>query len=93
MFELSGTEGTGGLSGLFGVLFWAMLVLYALMVAAQIYGQIFRKDRWVRWALWGVAAGFVLHTALVVWRWVETGHVPTIGNFENAWREVGSSSA
>lgn len=84
MIDLSGTDGMSGLSGLYGVLFWATLVLYALTVAAQIYGQTFRQERWVRWALWGVGAGFVLHTVLVVWRWVETGHVPTIGNFENA---------
>jgi cytochrome c-type biogenesis protein CcsB len=31
-----------------------------------------------------VALGLALHTALVAWRWIATGHVPTIGNFENA---------
>jgi cytochrome c-type biogenesis protein CcsB len=30
------------------------------------------------------AGGLVLHTVLLVWRWVATGHVPAIGNFENA---------
>jgi cytochrome c-type biogenesis protein CcsB len=53
-------------------------------VAAQIFGQSFRKPNWVRAAWFGVAGGLVLHTALVAWRWVGTGHVPTIGNFENA---------
>jgi cytochrome c-type biogenesis protein CcsB len=68
----------------FGALFWACLVVYALTVAGQIYGQSFGKPRWVRAAWFGVAGGFLLHTVLVVWRWVATGHVPTIGNFENA---------
>ena len=26
----------------------------------------------------------VAHTGLLAWRWVETGHIPVIGNFENA---------
>ena len=31
---------------LFEALFWACLVVYALAVAAQIYGQVFDKPRW-----------------------------------------------
>ena len=31
---------------LFAVLFWACVVLYALTVAAQIYGQVFGKRSW-----------------------------------------------
>lgn len=72
------------MSGLFGILFWATLVVYALMVALQIFGQIFKKPRWVERASWGVALGLAVHTGLVAWRWAATGHVPTIGNFENA---------
>jgi len=72
------------MSSAFGILFWTCLVIYALVVAAQIFGQVFRKPRWVAAAPWAVAAGWALHTLLVAWRWIETGHVPTIGNFENA---------
>ncbi len=72
------------MSGLFGILFWATLVVYALMVALQIFGQVFAKPRWVQLAPWGIALGLGVHTVLVAWRWLETGHVPTIGNFENA---------
>ncbi|MGB6361364.1 MAG: cytochrome C biogenesis protein, partial [Thermoanaerobaculia bacterium] len=72
------------MSPLFGVLFWCCLVIYALMVAAQIFGQAFGKERWVELAPRGVLLGFALHTVLVAWRWIESGHVPTIGNFENA---------
>jgi cytochrome c-type biogenesis protein CcsB len=54
------------------------------MVAAQVFGQVFKKDKWVHRAPFGVLAAFVLHTVLVAWRWIESGHVPTIGNFENA---------
>jgi len=68
----------------FDALFWSCLVLYALAVAAQIYAAVFEKPVWARRALPVVAAGLVLHTILVGWRWALTGHVPTIGDFENA---------
>jgi cytochrome c-type biogenesis protein CcsB len=68
----------------FAVVFWLMLVLYAAAVGAQIAGQTFRAPPLGRAAFVGVAVGFALHTLLVGWRWVQTGHIPTIGNFENA---------
>lgn len=68
----------------FAVLFWSTLVIYAVAVGAQIAGQVFRSPRWGRMAAGGVVAGLAGHTALVAWRWVATGHVPTIGTFENA---------
>jgi len=72
------------MSALFGILFWATLVIYALMVALQIFGQVFGRKSWVRRAPWGIGLGFLIHTVLVAWRWAAVGHVPTIGNFENA---------
>jgi cytochrome c-type biogenesis protein CcsB len=68
----------------FAITFWSTLVLYALAVGAQIAGQVFRAPQWSRRAFGVTVAGFALHTALVAWRWIATGHVPTIGNFENA---------
>ena len=72
------------MAGWFGTLFWMCLLVYAVTVAAQIFGQTFAKEKWVRTATYGVGLGLAIHTALIVWRWVETGHIPTIGNFENA---------
>jgi cytochrome c-type biogenesis protein CcsB len=68
----------------FAALFWATLVVYALAVGAQLAGHLFRAPRWTRLAAAGVVAGLAAHTALVAWRWAATGHVPTIGTFENA---------
>lgn len=68
----------------FAGLFWTMLVMYAVVVAAQIWAQTFRRRAMMQRAWWGVAGAFAIHTILVAWRWIETGHVPTIGNFENA---------
>jgi len=72
------------MSGAFGVLFWTTLVIYALAVAAQIYARVFTRPKLAGRALGLVALGLALHTVLVIWRWAATGHVPTIGNFENA---------
>lgn len=67
----------------FGALFWTTLVLYAFAVGAQIYGRVFEKPTWFERPRHLVQAGFALHTILVAWRWIATGHIPTIGNFEN----------
>ncbi len=72
------------MSLLFAWIFWTTLVLYAMAAVAQFYGQTFNRPRWTEAAKWVLVAGFVLHTSLVAWRWIATGHVPTIGNFENA---------
>ena len=71
------------MTGLFGDLFWTCLAVYALTVAAQIYGLVFRDNRWISVTPYGLGLGLVLHTAVIVWRVAETGHVPTIGDFEN----------
>jgi len=68
----------------FAAIFWSMLVIYALTVAMQIFGASFKKPSWTEKAVWALLAGLLVHTLLVAWRWVETGHIPTIGNFENA---------
>lgn len=68
----------------FAVVFWTMMVVYAVAVAAQLASQAFARPRLARMAFPALAGALILHTALVAWRWVLTGHVPTIGNFENA---------
>lgn len=68
----------------FGILFWGTCVLFALAVGGQLYGQVFGKERFGKWARLALFAGFAALTVLVAWRWIATGHVPTIGNFENA---------
>lgn len=68
----------------FAVVFWAVTVGYAAAVGAQLFGQTFRRQRWIARGAAVVRVAFALHTVLVAWRWFATGHVPTIGNFENA---------
>ena len=72
------------MSTAFAACFWALTVTYALAVGAQFFGLVFKKDQWIERARWAIFAGLAVHTLLVAWRWVVTGHIPTIGNFENA---------
>ncbi len=68
----------------FAIVFWAMMTLYALAVGGLLGDQVLKLRRMGAWSGRLVAAGMALHTVLVAWRWMATGHIPTIGNFENA---------
>ena len=72
------------MSGPYAVVYWLMLVLYALLVAALLFGHAFGKEAWIGRASRGVLLALVVHAVLVAWRWIATGHVPVVGNFENA---------
>ncbi len=68
----------------FAVCFWSMMVLYALAVGGLLADRLLEMRRVGRWSALLVATGLALHSVLVAWRWIQTGHVPTMGNFENA---------
>ena len=69
----------------YAVVFWAMIGAVRPRGRRAALRRRVRACRgWVAARLVAVAAGLALHTVLVAWRWVATGHVPTIGNFENA---------
>ena len=72
------------MSTAFAAFFWVMTVTYALAVGAQLFGLVFKKEHWIGRARWAIGAALAVHTVLVAWRWIATGHIPTIGNFENA---------
>ncbi len=67
-----------------GILFWISIVLYTLATAMYIHVLVFGNERVEKPGRWVLYAGFVLHTAAIGIRWVATGHIPTIGNYENA---------
>ena len=72
------------MSSAFAAIFWLTTVAYAVAVALQIFALVFDRPRWVSVSRRIVAGALAGHTLLVAWRWIATGHVPTIGNFENA---------
>lgn len=72
------------MTGSFAAAFWTTTVLYALAVAALLFSHVFERPVWARRGTRLVGAALALHTLLVAWRWIVTGHVPVVGNFENA---------
>jgi cytochrome c-type biogenesis protein CcsB len=67
-----------------GYFFWSALVLYCLASAVYGYSLAFQRERPWRWGMWMMTVGVAAHAAAVTVRWVTTGHIPTIGNYENA---------
>ena len=71
------------MESLFGILFWATAVVYALVVASQLYGHVFRKPKYVRVAPYALAARhkhipeMTLHCGLER----EPQFIPAIGPF------------
>jgi len=61
-----------------------MMLLYAVAIGGQLAGRSFAGTRFARASFGVLAVAIALHTVLVAWRWIQTGHVPVIGNFENA---------
>ncbi len=78
---------------LISIVYWLAVVLYAFSSVLFIAGPIFSKRHMTMLALRAVAAGFVAHTAVATFRWLETGHPPFVSYFEamsaSAWFAIG----
>ena len=64
--------------------FWAAVLLYALSFALYLVSLVFKAGKKEPIALGTLGAGFAGETAAIAVRWFETGHVPAVGNYENA---------
>jgi cytochrome c-type biogenesis protein CcsB len=49
----------------------------------QVYDFIFKKDNLEKWVFRLSWTGLLFHTLTFIGRWVVTGHIPVIGNYEN----------
>jgi len=67
-----------------GYFFWLALSIYCGVIALYSYAMVFQHERPWSWGYRGLVAGFVIHVASLAIRWHVTGHVPTVGNYENA---------
>lgn len=65
-------------------LFWLALSVYCVVIALYSYAMVFQRERAWTWGYRALIAGFVFHAAAITVRWIMTGHVPTVGNYENA---------
>jgi cytochrome c-type biogenesis protein CcsB len=66
------------------IFLWACILGYILGFVITLISLIFKKDKVaaVAWRL--VIIGFVMHTHVVVLRWIVTGHMPVMGIYENS---------
>lgn len=64
--------------------FWTALLLYALSFALYLVSFVFKTEKRSRIALGTLFAGFAAGTGAIAVRWIQTGHAPVVGNYENA---------
>ncbi|HPR63308.1 MAG TPA: cytochrome c biogenesis protein CcsA [Thermoanaerobaculia bacterium] len=66
-----------------GLTYWLAVLLYSITFGFGFMGLLFRKERMVRFSCFSLWAGFGSHTAAFFSRYIQAGHIPTIGNYEN----------
>lgn len=66
-----------------GLTYWIAVLLYALAFGTGLAGLVFKKERLERFAPWPARIGAGSHAVAFAMRWSATGHVPTIGTYEN----------
>ena len=64
--------------------FWFGAVAYALATLAVTFGLVFRKPRAAEAAFWITVAGFAAHTVSIASRWITSGRLPYVQDYENA---------
>lgn len=65
-------------------MFWACMISYMAAASFYINALVFNIERSSKIGFIAMCAGLAAHTVAILDRWMETGHVPTIGNYENA---------
>jgi cytochrome c-type biogenesis protein CcsB len=63
---------------------WSGVFLYALSFLLYLISLVFGKEKLSKVALSALWVGFAAETVAIGVRWYETGHIPTVGNYENA---------
>ena len=64
--------------------FWLAVVLYALATLASVAGLAFSRQRLEGAAFALTLVAFASHTASIVLRWIDTGRLPYVQDYENA---------
>jgi ABC-type transport system involved in cytochrome c biogenesis permease subunit len=67
-----------------GGLLWFGIAGYAGALVLTLLAVALRRDRLRAGVAWAMAAGWLGHGATIVVRWVETGHAPVQGQYENS---------
>jgi cytochrome c-type biogenesis protein CcsB len=66
------------------ILFWIGASGYALATLAVTAGWVFRRPKWSDAAYFTTIAAFAAHTGSIVARWVASGRLPYVQDYENA---------
>lgn len=66
------------------VAFWIAVLLYAVATVLYVAGLVFSREGIVRAAFMSTCVGFAAHTTSIIARWVTTGRLPYIQDYENA---------
>lgn len=66
------------------LLFWLAVSVYALSFIFYLVSFVFKKERADVFAFYLIVFAFVIHTIYIAQRWIESGHPPVVGRFENS---------
>lgn len=72
------------MGGLEAIFIWTAVSLYALAFVMFLGGMVFKKPRMPGYAYWVSFTAFLVHTAAILARWQEVGHLPVMHTYENA---------
>lgn len=70
------------MTGVETILFWITLFIYVTAFCLHLFGFISRNEKCLVWWSRFLWAGFVLHTAVGVVRWIAGGHPPVTDTYE-----------
>lgn len=68
---------------------WIAVFFYVVASVANIFGLIFRKERFERASYFIVIIGILIHGSAIIYRWIASGHGPYMSRYEvlssDAW--------
>ena len=68
---------------LLSIVFWLSTIAYAASFALFAMAAVFHRKRFLDLAVTVTWTGFLLHTAVITARWIQTGHPPFVSYFES----------
>lgn len=66
------------------ILSWGIIYLYAICSVLLLTAYIFEKERLLKLLPYLLIPAFIVHTVILITRWLKTGYFPANGEFENA---------
>lgn len=64
------------------IFFWLTVFSYIIAFVVHLFGFLSAKAKLLKYTLWFLCVGFVMHTATAVFRWIAGGHPPVTDTYE-----------